>query len=1565
MNPIRILQRGGAATRLLALAYGVAGAALMMGLGVTQEVPIGGVSGRLTMRENGKPLDKVKVVLTPVGPEDEYVRARGVLTAPDGTYRFDSIPAGTYEVDATAKFHAMKRKFVRVEEGNREVADLRLEPSEPSLRLYASQRVFTPEEKPKLEMHGFGKEEKVSLSVRELNLDAIVSNGGPREALRPLVYPDSDSKVNQAIFGERVVLEDREIAARDAEGAFIEDLNLPSLKEGFYWVSVKHGKRSAGVFVNVTKIALVTKSGDGQVLAFVTDLASGKPVPSAEILLARSSRMEVAGKTEADGKTQVPAAGGDGMELVLARHGDSLALTGFYSGGSRAEARPTVGWLTDRPVYRPGDRVQFKGTIRVPSGLEFKLPKVDTLPVEILDNREQVIRKESLTINEHGSFFGEFSTSREAEPGIYTVRAKIGIFPYDHSVELAAYRKPEFTVDLRPEKETLIAGETARIVIDCKYYFGSPVPGAKIRGYSYRNPRWGEPDFDGSSEGSYERFSFSGGEYSESFEAVTDDAGRATIEVPTRVADDPEEYPTDFDYTFNVTVQGPGDKAVDKEVVLTVCRGSFALSPKIDRSWMRPNESSKVQVRLRDHLTGKPVANQDVTMEAGIDVYERRSSAFISRKVMTATTDATGIATFSFLPDTAGDWRLKFASRDSEKRWVRREQSIWVDGDVPRAPMDARLKVLVDRPEYKPGDTIEALVQTSAPGGFALVTVETDQVFVSQVVELKQATTRVNLPVERRYAPNAFVTATYIYKKKFASAEQQIKVGAPDRGLTIKVDVPESASPGQTVPVSVLATDSEGKPVQGEVALGIVDESIYAIREDSTNLNEQFYPERYHGVDTNYSFPEVFLDGGDKGGNVPLRSRFEDTAAWLPTLVTGPDGKASVDIKLPDNLGEWRATATMVSDKTAIGRATASFKARKDLMVRISTPQYMVQGDSQEITAVVTNDSTAEQDVDLKLEVSGAELAGDASSQLRLAPGATKSLPVQMQVADPGTVTLVATATGKSLAGAAVSDGVKQTLEVQPYAELEVVSKGGRVRDGFEFGFDVSREAVAGKSELKVALSPGLLAALEGSLEALIDFPYGCTEQTMSRFMPAVVVSRLLADQGISRPELTAKIPAVVADGYARLATLQHGDGGWGWWAHDESEPLLTALVLDGLSRSNAAGEPIRAVRLADALTWAKSRLEKPIKEDRPADLFYLAYGLAQYPEGIETAKKRVGKISDRKLTPAGLALASLAYGSVGDSAKQKRALDRLVKLVQIDKSGARWEAAEGWYMDEANALALNALVAARPNDPLVDLVAQNLMFKRRATGWATTRTTSYTLLGISAHLRNLRGELAAGTVQVYLDGTPVKSVVFEPGDAAEVTVRLGAEQLAAGRHKLQVRGAGQGKISGAWVAAELRQYVKRDPIPPVTTEPDFTITREFKPMVVRKDEDGNQQLVPAKKGVSEVTSGDSVACVVTVKSKVDREYVLVEVPLPSNVRALDLGSIDAESWSYWWSDTVVRDDRVAFFARQLSKGENVFQIMVRAESPGKSRALPARVANMYDEAKYATSGETPLAVRR
>ena len=140
------------------------------------------------------------------------------------------------------------------------------------------------------------------------------------------------------------------------------------------------------------------------------------------------------------------------------------------------------------------------------------------------------------------------------------------------------------------------------------------------------------------------------------------------------------------------------------------------------------------------------------------------------------------------------------------------------------------------------------------------------------------------------------------------------------------------------------------------------------------------------------------------------------------------------------------------------------------------------------------------------------------------------------------------------------SDAMELTLPVVPFGVKLAISKSGSIDGGTS---DVLRQSMtfptgaeAGTRKLTVSVTPSIAGSVFAALDYLTSYPYGCTEQTMSSFLPDVLVADALQKLGVKSNIDPATLHKQVQAGLDRLYTYQHDDGGWGWWQTDDSHRL-------------------------------------------------------------------------------------------------------------------------------------------------------------------------------------------------------------------------------------------------------------------------------------------------------------------------------------------------------------------------------------------------------------------------
>ncbi len=245
---------------------------------------------------------------------------------------------------------------------------------------------------------------------------------------------------------------------------------------------------------------------------------------------------------------------------------------------------------------------------------------------------------------------------------------------------------------------------------------------------------------------------------------------------------------------------------------------------------------------------------------------------------------------------------------------------------------------------FAPGET--AVLTTKAPSaGLAWVSVETDEILDTLLVPLSGNAGRIELPIKKEYAPNAFVSVYLtrpggedkLPRERFAFTE--IAVRRPDRELKIESRLTTvTARPGETIHGDVHVA-CDGKPApNADLAVFVVDDAVLQLGDwHLPDLVASFYSQREFGVrsfESLASYEEaiprrsltqkgfVIGDGGEENiGNVTsVRREFRTLAFWQGRLKTDDQGSASFEFTAPDNLTTYRVVAVGETKREPIRR---------------------------------------------------------------------------------------------------------------------------------------------------------------------------------------------------------------------------------------------------------------------------------------------------------------------------------------------------------------------------------------------------------------------------------------------------------------------------------------------------------------------------------------------------------------------------------------------------------------------------------------------------------------------
>jgi uncharacterized protein YfaS (alpha-2-macroglobulin family) len=555
------------------------------------------------------------------------------------------------------------------------------------------------------------------------------------------------------------------------------------------------------------------------------------------------------------------------------------------------------------------------------------------------------------------------------------------------------------------------------------------------------------------------------------------------------------------------------------------------------------------------------------------------------------------------------------------------------------------------------------------------------------------------------------------------------------------------------------------------------------------------------------------------------------------------------------------------------------------------------------------------------------------------------------------------------------SDALELTFPVEPAGVARTLAQSGvltqaATQAAATVAFPVDTDAAAHSLHLEV--SPSIAGSLFSALDYLTSYPYGCTEQTMSSYLPNVIVAETLNRLNVSGRVDDADLRAKMQAGLARLQDYQHDDGGWGWWKEDESRVYMTAYVVSGIGMG-AQFEPLSGEQQG-MLNRGKAYLHTQLDQHpnmRPELRAAVVYALAEAGDS-NLGSALDAQYSRRKdLQPEALAMTGLAMLQVHDA----RAADVATLLASeavhqgelVSWKGSYVPLLDADYDDdaEATAYAMRLLAKIDPNNPLLSGAAQWLMLQRNGgEWWDSTEQTAMVLFGLVDYLAASHELESDFTVDVVVNGHSAGTRHFTPADAmsgASFALDIDAAHLIAGTNSVQVvRRSGNGRVY--WSARGTYYSTAKKDFQAGTLK--LNLTRDYyKLQPAQKDGKIVYTLQPLS-GSAQI--GDVLAVHEAINGSPMR-YLLLEDPIPAGTEFItseDSYPIDQRpgGWYDWFTRREFHDDHAAFFASDFSGRQEIFYL-IRVVNPGTFQISPARVEPMYQPGVQATSDALRLQV--
>ena len=1414
------------------------------------------------------------------------------------------------------------------------------------------------------------------------------------------------------------------------------------LLPGLYYVHVQSpeieeneafGKKE--YFITSSQVNLTFKLGATEGLIWAVDLPSQTPVANAPINIYDHAGNAVAsGVTDANGiwKGEIVEPG-DRLIAMLGSPGDSYFAhtSNDWSPGSvswdfdiyqRVQGKHTEVYLyTDRPIYRPGQTVYYRGVVREAFNGRYELPSIDSLPLVIFDSQNTQLAVINAALSPYGTFNGQFELSEDAIPGSY-YRFSSTFMENSPTFQVAEYRKPEIDLNVNFSSDEILQGGHAQGSVNARYFFDAPAGDADVRWTLYSNRYYFY--LPGYQTGLINYLSGSDyiGDFVGEGTGQTSPDGTLSIELPAV-----PESETPQTLTLEATIEDESDLPVSTRAKMIVHPADYYIGLKPDQ-WIGTSESpvgfEVITVDWEKEVSGNRTMDAEfkqVRWEAEIDEYGYRTytPVYTSTGSVTFATGEDGKARLSFVPPSPGTYML-----DVSGNGARTQSLVWVGGAGTAAWPDLinqRIELTTDKEEYQAGDTANIFIPNPfVTNSLALVTVERGLISKAEVVTLSGGGQAYALPITDEDAPNVYVTVLILGQgNDFRHGLVNVPV-APD-AQELKVQLfsnPSEAGPRDEVTFDVFVTDAQDQPVQGEFSLSVVDKAALALADpNSRDILSAFYSEQPLGITTGFSLAAYggseFIGppgmGGGGGEGLPFtREDFPDTAYWNPSLITNADGRGQVKMTLPDSLTTWQVDVRGLTTDTRVGQAETEIITSKPLLIRPVTPRFLVAGDHVLMAAVVNNNTENTLSLTVNLQSDGFALDNPESATRTFDISANAQARVEWWgtagTADSADLVFSATTSGTP----SLQDSARPVwgaLPILRYTSPQAFVTGGVLRGAAtqQEVISLPRTFIPGAgSGLNVELSPSLAGSLLSALDAMEVPDHDVSaEASLSYLLPNIEVHRALNASGMSDPELAERVETNLNASISRLLYLQNQDGGWSWWSSlspygyvetdQKSDPYISTYILFGLMRAQLVGASIPQNAMDRAIEFVRGSAPRVTNITQGTHLDEAAFVQFVLSGSNAANQETADKLYDarNRMSPTGRAWLAFTLNSLNQLDPRVR---DLISNLETDAlrtaSSAHWETPSENIISRGSpvyttSVVLHVLAQIDPANQIVIDAVRYIAAHRNANNlWNYGHENAWAMMALNEAMIGLGDLRADYAFSALLNGSPLTSGDISGIQIEPLTASVPLENLSADSPNLLTiqREDGLGRLYYNAVLKVNRPVADVQPL-----NAGMNIERIYCLAEQNINADETQKAC-THLSFLELASDQFITAQLTLTLPNDSYYVMVEDHIPAGTEVLNqnlktsqqqgVDGTDVQvqfddddpfryGWGWWLINSPqIRDNGILFTSDYLPAGTYVLTYTLVPVQAGEFQVLPAHAWQSFFPEVQGTSAGTVFEIK-
>ncbi|MFL5788264.1 MAG: alpha-2-macroglobulin family protein [Flavisolibacter sp.] len=1165
---------------------------------------------------------------------------------------------------------------------------------------------------------------------------------------------------------------------------------LPEMK-GIYHVMIRSSKDywvRDSRFISYSDIGIIARQGQDKLVVFANSIKSATALSGVTInVYGQNNQLIGTSSSSADGVAEVPISSkayqGFKPAMIIAKTADDFTYLPFSTtrvntsrfdvGGKRNNTTGLDAFIyQERDIYRPGEKINFSVLVRDKA---WKVPGEIPVKIKFLLPTGKELKSFRKTLNDQGATDGNIEISTAAITGTYTLElySSNDVLLATKSFMIEEFVPDRIKITAKLDKPFLKPSEKASLQINAVNFFGPPAANrnyeAEIQVHQKQFNSVKYPGFDFTLANQKEFHD------KDVKEGKTNEEGKAIINytVPSLYTNtgllEAVFYTTVFDETGHPVSRKTSSDIFTQNIFNGIKNDGYyyySLNQPVKFELVSLNKDG-------DPVSGpaqvKVIKHEYKTVLAKSGSYFRYTSQ-LQDKVMTDMTITVGNSTsYSYIPRSPGEYEVRIYRPEANSYVSKSFYSYGAWGDNSSSfevNTEGHIDIESDKKSYQTNESVKVLFK--APfNGRMLVTVETDHILSYQYVEVVKRTASVDLPLNSNCVPNVYITATLIKPHEVsdipltvAHGFQNIKIEDINRKIPVEITAQHTIRSKTHQKISVWAIPGS------YVTLAAVDNGVLQVSDFKTPDPYGYYYQKKALEVTSYDmypllFPELRArlssTGGD--GDISLEKRINPMPAkrikimsyWSGLQKANSNGIAEFEFDVPQFSGEIRLMAVAFKDEK-FGSSESTTTVADPLVLNAGLPRFISPGDTVLIPVNISNTSSHSASGKATIHVSGPlKIIGNNSQNVSINAG-TESIATFQVAADPS-IGVANIKINVSALGEEFSDETE--ISIRPPSTLQKVSGSGSVLAGSPQHITIPQGDFISSSfkyELIVSRSP--VTEIADQLRYLVQYPYGCTEQTVSAAFPQLYYGDFADAMGLNsglkqsanQNVLEAIRKIKMRQLYSGAVTLWDNEGTEDWWATIYAAHFLLEARKAGFDVDNSLIETMLSylsnkLKTKQTINYYYNRDQE--KKIAPKEVAYSLYVLSVAGRA-QVSTMNYYRSNVNLLALDSKYLLSAAFAASGD----KRSFNEMLPSAfqgeeSVQQTGGSYYSA---LRDES--ISLNSLIDVDPGNNQIPVMARHVAERLKTDRWLNTQERAFSFLALGK-LARASGTHASGEIKV------------------------------------------------------------------------------------------------------------------------------------------------------------------------------------------------------------------------